>query len=160
MGLYELSGEEIMGAGDPLDRYLMGATPRYQPRAAPRPQARAKPATVNRELVLGFDSVTDVTKATSRKITTRSQKIFRPDRLTVGGSVAGDFTIDDLKIGTNSQFLSGDSVPAEVFSNLSVGVKMHMDTVNPGIDVVLSVTNLDAAADHRFNGALIGPALQ
>lgn len=166
MGLYELSGEEILGA-DPLDQYLMGALPvrrpTYQQPQAYRPPAatvRTKPPTTARELILGFDSVTVVTKSTSRKITTRAQQIFRPDRLIVAAAIAASFTVDDLKVGTNSQFLSGDSVPAEAFSNVSVGVKMHMDTVNPGIDVVLTVTNIDAANDHRFNGALIGPSVK
>lgn len=145
--MYELSGEEILG----VDEYLMGATA--------KPKVINRKPTTSRVLALGFDSVTVVTKATSRKITTRAQQVFRPDRLTVAAAIAGFFTLDDLRIGSKSQFLSGDSLPAEAFSNVAVGVTMQMDTVTPGIDVMIAVTNIDAAADHRFNGAMFGPTV-
>ena len=170
MGLYEISGDddgyqEILGAYD----YLMGALPARARGAVASKIAATKQAggavvrdqapTIARELPLGFDSVTDVTKATSARITSRPQVTFRPDRLVVAAAIAEFFLIDDLKIGKNSQLTSGDSIPAEAFSNLSVGVGMKMDTANVGVDVVLSVTNIDAAVDHRFNGVLIGPAV-
>ena len=168
MGLYEISGDEsyeVLGAYD----YLLGALPPRARAAAASQIAATKAAggavvkeqapTQSRELPLGFDSVTDVTKATSAKITARPQVTFRPDRFVVAAAIAEFFLIDDLKIGKNSQLTSGDSIPAEAFSNLSVGVGMKMDTANVGIDIVLSVTNIDAAVDHRFNGVLIGPAV-
>lgn len=173
MGLYNIQGDiddgEMSGYDEILGQYLLGAA-RSSPASALKNAALAKAAggltvkdqapTQARELPLGFDSVTDVTKSTSAKITSRPQVTFRPDRLVVAAAVAEFFLIDDLKIGKNSQLTSGDSIPAEAFSNLSVGVGMKMDTANIGIDIVLSVTNIDSASDHRFNGVLIGPAVQ
>lgn len=168
MPLYEIAGDYELGNED-LE-YLMGASAiKRMAQGALAKAALTKQAggvTVRdaapskaRELPLGFDSVTDVTKATSARITARPQVAFRPDRLVVAAAIAEFFLIDDLKIGKDSQLISGDSIPAEAFSNLSVGVGMKMDTANVGIDVVLSVSNIDAAVDHRFNGTLIGPAV-
>lgn len=171
MGLYELSGEmsgeelEISGADEyllGLDKYLMGATPRKPTSGAGAPTiaVKRKQPTAVRELFLGFDSVTVVTKSTSRNVTTQAQQPFRPDRLVVAAAIAGFFLINDIKIGSKSQLLSGDAIPAEAFSNLSVGVVAKMDTITPGITVMLSVSNIDTLADHRFNGMMLGPALQ
>lgn len=181
--MYEIAGDEdyetllgyqeIMGANDLS--YLLGANPAAAAQAAAKASALKKAAqaraaggavvadqapTKARNLPLGFDSVTDVTKATSARITSRPQVTFRPDRLVVAAAIAEFFLIDDLKIGKNSQLISGDSIPAEAFSNLSVDVGMKMDTANIGIDIVLTVSNIDADADHRFNGTLIGPAVE
>lgn len=171
MGLYEISGDgevDMVGYDEILgnSQFLLGANPMAALKKAALAKAggglavKDQSPTQARELPLGFDSVTDVTKATSARITSRPQVTFRPDRLVVAAAIAEFFLIDDLKIGKNSQLTSGDSIPAEAFSNLSVGVGMKMDTANIGIDIVLSVTNIDAAADHRFNGVLIGPAVQ
>lgn len=171
MGMYEISGDDVdslLGYDTIMGNYaaLLGAAPASAlkkaalARAAGGVSVKSAGPTQSRELPLGFDSVTDVTKATSARITARPQVTFRPDRLVVAAAIAEFFLIDDLKIGKNSQLTSGDSIPAEAFSNLSVGVGMQMDTANIGIDIVLSVTNIDAGLDHRFNGVLIGPAVQ
>lgn len=168
---YEMSGDDEVVLGlDELLGYeeILGAVSRRGPAALSR-IAQAKQAggvvvrrqqpTTARELPLGFDSVTNVTKATSARITSRPQKTFRPDRLVVANAIAGFFLIDSLQVGTDNMLVSADSIPAEAFSNLSVGVGLKMATANIGIDITLSVTNIDAAADHRFNGMLIGPAV-
>ncbi|MFM7009972.1 MAG: hypothetical protein ACKO0Z_11690 [Betaproteobacteria bacterium] len=170
MGLYEISGNdygvlgaEILGADD----YLLGAAAPMA-RAAMARAAQVKQAgglavqnsqpTKARELPLGFDSVANVAAGATAQITERPQVTFRPDRFVVAAAIAEFFLINDIKVGKDSQLIGAAAIPAEAFSNLSVGVSMKMDTANVGIDVLISVTNIDAAA-HRFNGTLIGPAV-
>jgi hypothetical protein len=85
--------------------------------------------------------------------------IFRPDRLVVPASLADSFVINDIKVGKNSQMVNGVAIPAAAFSNTAVGVRLKMDTAQISQDVLLSVTNISAAA-ARFIAALIGPSVE
>lgn len=172
-GVPDVSGDEIVG--DDLDA-ILGAhrRQRYAPtaqrghRPSP-PQQRALPPAKYavaedtpgemRELPVGFDSVTAVVKSTSTKLTQRPQVLFRPERLSVDDTISPFFTIDDLKVGNKSQLVSSGSLPASTFSSKAFGMRLKMDTCDPAIDLVLSITNIDAAADHRFLATILGPAL-
>lgn len=111
--------------------------------------------TKSREQVLGFDTVTTVAAGASTNVTSQPQVVFRPDRLTISSAIASDFLINDIKIGRSSQLISSDALPADTFSNLSVGVGLKMDTAQISQDITLSVTNVSAGA-LRFTAALIG----
>jgi hypothetical protein len=110
-------------------------------------------------LAIGFDSVTAVVKSTSARLTQRPQVLFRPERLSVDDTLSAFFTIDDIKVGNKSQLVSSGSLPASTFSSKAFGMRLKMDTADPAIDLVLAVTNIDAALDHRFLASVIGPAL-
>ena len=167
----DVSGDEIIG--DDLDAILGAGRRRQQrrpapqqPRNSPQRQRPHSPYGVDektmgemRELPIGFDSVTAVVKSTSTKLTQRPQVLFRPERLSIDDTLSAFFTVDDLKVGNKSQLVSSGSLPASTFSSKAFGMRLKMDTADPAIDVVLSITNIDAAADHRFLAALIGPAL-
>jgi hypothetical protein len=112
----------------------------------------------SREQALGFDSVTTVAAAASANVSSSPQVVFRPDRLVVSGAIAPSFLVTDIKIGRASQLISSDALPAEAFSNLSVGVGMKMDTAQISQNITLSVTNISAGA-LRFTAALIGPVV-
>ena len=121
---------------------------------------RRKPYTSSREWVLGFDSgSTDVPAAGSATIISRPQVVFRPERLAVASATASSFLITDLKIGKNSQFLSGDPVPAEAFANISVGVGMKMDTAVVNQDISIAVSNISGSG-ARFLAGLYGTAIE
>jgi len=146
----------------------MARIPRM-PMAAPRAVAAKQVAesmlvkerspTKARELVLGFDSVANVAAAATANITSRPQVVFRPDRLVVAESIAASFLVNDLRVGKNSQLISGTAVPAEACSSRSVGVGLKCDTAQVSQDIVLNVTNVSLGA-LRFNAALIGPSLE
>ncbi len=122
-------------------------------------QLRVRAPTRAREQVLGFDSVTTIAAGATVNVTSRPQLTFRPDRLVVAGSIAASFLINDLKIGKNSQFLAGVSVPAEAFGQTAFGVRLKLDTAQVSQDVVLNVTNTSGGA-LRFNAVMIGPSVE
>jgi len=115
--------------------------------------------TKSREYPLGFVSTTAVAAGASARITTRPQVPFRIDRLVVPSDIAGLFTIDDVKVGKNSQFAAEGSVPARIFQENGVGVCLKGDTAQISMDVTLSVTNISGAA-ATFRAAIIGPAVE
>lgn len=115
--------------------------------------------TKSREYPLGFASALPVPAGGSTRITTRPQVPFRLDRLTVPSDIAGLFTIDDVKVGKNSQFAAEGAVPARIFQENAVGVCLKGDTAQISMDVTISVTNISGAA-ATFRAAVIGPAVE
>lgn len=113
----------------------------------------------SREYPLGFVSAAAVAAGASARITTRPQVPFRIDRLVVPSDLAGLFTIDDVKVGKNSQFAAEGAVPARIFQENGVGVCLKGDTAQISMDVTLSVTNISGAASF-FRAAIIGPAVE
>jgi hypothetical protein len=69
------------------------------------------------------------------------------------------FIINDIKVGKDSQLAASGNLPAEAFSNLSVGVRMELDTAEPGIVITLTVTNADTTGPHDFRAVLYGTVL-
>lgn len=112
-----------------------------------------------REYPLGFVSAAAVGAGLSARITTRPQVPFRIDRLVVPSDLAGLFTIDDVKVGKNSQFAAEGAVPARIFQENGVGVCLKGDTAQISMDVTLNVTNISGAAAF-FRAAIIGPAVE
>lgn len=102
-----------------------------------------------------IDSITNVNPGTSRSITTNPQKLFKPERLVVPSNLASLFTIDDIKVGTRSQFAANGSLPASTFSEQAVAVPLDIETVQAAIDLVTDVTNISGGA-VRFRGSWIG----
>jgi len=108
---------------------------------------------------LGFDSVANVAAGAAAIITQRPQTLFQPSRVVIPAAIAGFFIVNDIKIGKNSQFTASGSLPAALFSELSVGVALAMDAAQIAQDIVLAVTNIDVAA-HRFVAAMIGESCE
>jgi hypothetical protein len=115
--------------------------------------------TRGREQALGLNSAAAVVAAATVVITARPQIVFRPDRFVVAATIAASFTINDLRIGKNSQFVSGGGISAEIYSSIAVGTKMKLDTCQTGQDVTLNITNTSGAA-LQFFSALIGPSIE
>jgi hypothetical protein len=166
--------DAILGGDDTYGEDLSGAdiagVARYDPVLAAKMRkaalaAKVQPAMVpgralrSREMILGFDSQTDVAASTDRDITSRPQVIFRPERIIVGATIAQFFAVRDFRVGKDSQFTAAGAVPADVFAPTSVGVRLKMDTAQPAMDVVFSVSNIDTVNPHRFLGAVIGSAV-
>jgi hypothetical protein len=92
-------------------------------------------------------------------IEVKPQVLFRGERLAVANSIAPFFVINDIKVGKDSQLAASGNLPAEAFSNLSVGVRMELDTAEPGIVITLNVTNTDSTGPHDFRAVLYGTVL-
>ena len=126
-----------------------------------RPQRPQQPQLVNRrprevrDEMLGFDSVTDIPPGETRPVIARPQVIFRGERLVVPSSIAGDFVIEDIRVGNRPMFAASGGNSALVFSEGSTHVRLQMTTAQPGIDIVLLASNTSGAA-RRFRATLIG----
>jgi hypothetical protein len=135
---------------------------RLKPQAYTRhdagPRVVSRKPTDLREFPVGFISPAIAT-GQQESIEVKPQVLFRGERLAVANSIAPFFTINDIKVGKDSQLAASGNLPAEAFSNLSVGVRMELDTAEPGIVITLTVTNNDTVESHDFRAVLYGTVL-
>lgn len=148
---YEIVGDtEIVG--DAVDELLSG----YGEEIVGAPQ-RAKVvqrgAQRLQRLALGI-GVTSVAANSSAVITVTPQVPFKLERF-ISQSVT--LSIQDIKVGTNSQFVGAGSIPIEIFGRDAIGVGLKGDTAVPGVDIALYVSNGTAGA-LTASGAYLGLA--
>jgi hypothetical protein len=115
-------------------------------------------ANKSRMYPLGFDSGAVIAAAAAAGVVSQAQINFRPDRLAIAATVAPNFLINGITIGQGNQFVAAVPIPAECFSQLAVGVEMHMDTAQVSQNITINVTNFSLAAS-RFLATLIGPVV-
>jgi len=166
-GLQEILGAsdlDVILGEDGLDDEMLGAAVRQAVQrrggsgAARQPLAvRDAGFTKSRKLVLGFDSVANVAAAGTAALNSNPQQVFSPDRISVPATIAPNFVLNSLTIGTAIQFLNATAVHAEVFGTTATAVNMKMDTAQINSVISLNVTNLSGAA-LRFFAALLGPS--
>lgn len=89
-------------------------------------------------------------------ISANPQLPFRVSRL-VTPSVG--LLIDNLAVGTVSQFVAAGSVPVEVFAPNAFDVELRGDTAVPGVSVQITISN-PTLAPLTFSGAIIGTVAQ
>lgn len=160
-------GDDVdqMLAGDDVGDETVGAA--LVRRQAGRPVPRGpNTRTVNqrgyskaREYPLGFSSNGTVAAGATVVITAQPQTMFRPKRLVIPSSVAPSFSIQDIKIGNQSQLVASGAIPGALYSELAVGASQRYDTANPGILISLTVTN-NSAGPLLFNAAMVGDSIQ
>ncbi len=112
-----------------------------------------------REYPLGFYQAAVAASAVAI-VTSRPQVLFRGERLVIAASVSANFLIIDLKVGKNSQLANSNQIPAEVFDQTSVGVRLHFDTAVVAQDIDLIVQNSDSVDAHDFKAAILGTAVE
>ena len=113
----------------------------------------------SREFPLGFPEVSVPGNGGTADITTQPQVPFRGERLIIPSDIAGNFMIDDIRVGKNSQLVSTGSIPARAFSEVGVGVGIHLDTAQVSQQITLRVRNI-SGQDATFRAALIGRAVE
>ena len=113
-----------------------------------------------REFPIGFNSITPVPANSTVGIEQKPQVLFRGERLAVPNSIVLNFDVNDIKVGKDSQLASPGNMPSECFSNLSVGVRMQLDTAEPGITLTLSMFNNDPNNPHVFKSVLYGTVIE
>jgi hypothetical protein len=94
---------------------------------------------------MGFGPVS-IRAGTTVSVQAVPQYPFRPTRLITFGH---GFIIEDLKIGTKSQFVSLGAIPGEAFSAEAIGAHFEMDFCDPG-KVVTIVVRLGPIARPNF----------
>lgn len=112
-----------------------------------------------RRFPLGFASAGTIAPGIQATITSQPQVLFRGERLIVPSDVAGDFTIDDCKVGKDSQFVAAGPIPARTLQENAWGVDFQLDTAQVSQFIQLIVTNISGAA-RQFRATLIGSAVE
>lgn len=112
----------------------------------------------SREFPLGFPE-TLVEAAATEDVTAFPQVPFRGERLIVPSDIAGLFAIDDIRVGKNSQLVATGPLPARGFSEVGVGVGVHLDTAQVSQQITLRVRNI-SGQDATFRAMLIGRAVE
>jgi hypothetical protein len=177
----ELVGYDIGDDDDDLDDFLglagdeIGAAPRSKKAVIRRMLAKKQRAGVYRAphrpqrgrlLVFGGQAVATGTGAID--ITTTIQEKCRVDRLflaatdAAGAVVAnGLFTVTDIKVGTKSQLTANAPIPAIAFQadNTAQNAGMGLDTIQPGTDFVVRITD-GIASGYTFSFAAYATALR
>jgi hypothetical protein len=95
----------------------------------------------------------------SANISANPQQLFRPERFVIPASLAPSFTVQDIKVGNVSQFPNAGDIPGESFAQNSFGNEMLLDTVNPAINLQVSVTNITGGS-LTFRAAFYGTMCQ
>jgi hypothetical protein len=173
-----VSGDELMG-DDVLGDEIMGRRLFRRRRRRPNRQAQVarmrqhaimqrrlanakvivkKPPTKSRVQSIGFN-FKGIGPGDTVDIPARPQVKFRGTRLSVPSSIAPGFLIDDLKVGRSSQFVGSGAQSAETFKDTATSDNIATDTAEPGMDIVLSVTNTTATAQD-FHATLFGDAVE
>lgn len=112
-----------------------------------------RPPTAKQVVFLGFGPQSINASATF-VFSSQPQRIFRGERLTIPSSLANNFSINDLKVGTDSMNVGSGPIPAAVFSELGMLVALEIETASPGILILLSISNLSAGPQSFFSGLL------
>ena len=102
---------------------------------------------------LGFPATT-LCPGACVSISTQPQNVFKGRRLVIPSTIAVNLLINDLKIGSRSQFPVSNPVPAVVFQENGVGVDLSLDTAQVSQFITLSVENM--AGEILFVAALLG----
>jgi hypothetical protein len=146
----ELVGDEIDEVLEALEGDLVGAK---------RPRARHALKKVSqsqfRRYPLGLGVTALLANATA-VLTVTPQLPFKLMRLS---TPSVGITIDNIQIGTVSQFVAAGGVPSECMAPLAIGSELKGDTCVPGVQIQITVTDV-SAAPNTFRAALFGLVAQ
>jgi hypothetical protein len=157
---YDIIGDSNL-IGDAVDELLKGAgddegVQGYGAEiigAMQRAKVRNTAPTRLQRLALGI-GITSVAATSSAVVTVTPQVPFKLERFI---SQSTGLTVNDVKVGTNSQFVGAGSIPVEIFARDAIGVGLKGDTAVPGVDIALYVSNPSGGA-LTLSGAYLGLA--
>ena len=181
--LSALSGYgELVGTDEDLAALMAaaGAAPRRAARPQPSRLARLakrlnaarqvdphavavvdRPEDRRREFPIGLIAAAPTPFGGSGQATALPQVRFRSERLIVPSEIAPSFTIDAIVVGKDTQQVSFDSLPATMFSEVGVGVRLSLKTAIVGHQIVVRFTNIDPLQRTiLFRGGIIGTAVE
>lgn len=94
-----------------------------------------------------------------RVIQLQPQLPFKPYRLSIPSIISGQLLIDDVKVGNASQFVASGQIPVECFDTDATNIRLKGDTANPGVDIILIVSNM-TTDDRWLVGMIVGDVAQ
>jgi len=115
--------------------------------------AQVNPSQMRRQILPFRESFT---ASQSRVLTLQPQRKFRPERLSFASLTAANFTISDVSIAQEPQFVAPGTLSAQLFTEVSVGMELRSKTANLGAIISISATNLDAANTQVLAGQITG----
>lgn len=110
---------------------------------------------VFRRYPLGL-GVTALAAGATAVITVTPQLPYKLMRLS---SPSLQVTVDNIQIGTVSQFVAAGGVPAECMAPNAIGAQLKGDTCVPGVQIQVTVTDV-SAAPNTFRACLWGLVAQ
>jgi len=111
-----------------------------------------------RQFPIGFE-LANIAPGDEEDIEVKPQVLFRGERLAIAQSIARYFDVLDIKVGKDSQLAATGALTGEAFETRAVGVRMELDTAQPGIVITIRVRNTDTAP-HDFKAVLYGAVLE
>ena len=155
----ELLGDDLLGYGS-VDDYdeggLLGARRR---RARAKRMLKRRGYTRDRGLILGLGTQTIGAGVTADHLAS-PQVPFRPKRIIITATGTGitldNINVEDIKVGKNSQLVTAGPFPAAGFAATAFDIGIKFDTAVPGIDIVVSLTNLAAVEDATTTVGMFG----
>ena len=127
---------------------------------AARPAVRESAPKNAETALLGFQR--DATKGgviaagTSAQVVAEPQRAFKPEALIIDDSIAPDFLINEIKIGTRTLFVNSNGVPASMFRADGVLGRLLLNkTGQVSQQLVIDVTNISTSA-RPFYAAMVG----
>ena len=103
---------------------------------------------------------TTIAAGAAATIPVQPQVPFRPQRFVVPSDIAGSFTIGDIRVGKNSQFVTADAVPARAFQeDATSGIEFGFDTAQVS-QVISVVANNISLAQQVFRAVFLGAAVE
>lgn len=97
-----------------------------------------------------------LTAAQTVDINAFPQRGFKPHRLVVPSTLGPLFKINDIKVGQETQYVASGVIYGECFSEVAVAVYLKGTPARLGNNIVLTVTNRDAANSQTFSAMLMG----
>ena len=119
-------------------------------------QVAQRPITSMRELALGYGFLFIAPGATT-PYTERPQVLFRAERLVIPSLFAPALAVVDIKVGNRSQLVNSGQLPAEMFTEVAVGLRLSCDTAQVAQDVTVVLKDTFGAGGS-FTFAVIGTA--
>jgi hypothetical protein len=153
-------------------QHYLAAAPQYAPapqqQYAPAPQQHYAPPQRHvvhepmaraRDWPIGFVSAGDIAaNSPPVEIEVKPQSLFKGRRLSVATSIAKNFVIVDIKVGTNPQQGATGEMPAESFASTAIDTRMQFDTAAPGTTITIRVRNI-SNTPSPFMATLFGDVL-
>lgn len=147
-------------ANAPAIQAIRATMPAVQVQPAAPQIVPSPPGPVGRSVV-GVDSgATLIAAGATQDVPQNLLTYFRPERLSIGASIADLWVVNDVKLGNVSLFAGTSAVPGAVFvPGGDESPNLKRETGNAGMPLTVTVTNIDAVA-HRFRAAIFGASSQ
>ncbi len=99
---------------------------------------------------------TSFTSSQTQDVAAYPQRGFKPHRLVVPSTLGPLFKINDIKVGQETQYVASGTIYGECFSEVAVSVVLKGTPARLGNNIILNVTNRDAANSQTFSAMLLG----